>query len=354
MKWNSIIKITSILSISAFMVIFSCKKDSTPLQEKDLVDTLVLSIPDYFPAPQYNFKNNPLTKEGFELGKKLFFDRVLSVNNTVSCGTCHQQSSAFSQIGHDLSHGTNGNIGTRNSQPIFNLMWNTSFFWDGGANHIEVQPINPITHPDEMGNTLENVIETLNSIPEYRVSFKKVFNKDYIDTEGIMKALAQYMAFIISADSKYDKIQKGMHGYSFTPSEERGYVLFQQKCNTCHIEPLFTDNSFRNNGLAIRTNTKGVIDLGRGVITPFDSTSYYKFRVPTLRNLKYTHPYMHDGRYETLSVVLEHYINHIQQTSNLDPLLRNKITLTTEEKDDLLSFLNTLNDETFINNPILK
>ena len=354
MKLHNYIRILCISAVSSFMIISSCKKDTIPLVKESGTDSWKLRYPEHFPPPLYTFRNNPLTQEGFELGRKLFFDTRLSANNTISCGTCHQPEAAFAQIGHDISHGINGHLGTRNSQPIFNMMWNTTFFWDGGSNHIEVQPINPITHPDEMGNTLEQMVNTLNEVTAYRESFKKIFNKDRIDTEGIMKALAQYMSFMISADSKYDKVKTRVPGYQFSQNEERGYLLFQQHCNSCHTEPLFTDNSFRNNGLALINNSKGVIDLGRGVVTHLDSTSYYKFRVPTLRNLRYTLPFMHDGRYETVSVVLEHYRNHIQQTPNLDPKLTNGIPLNDGEKDDLLSFLNTLNDENFVANPVFR
>lgn len=354
MTSSRLLKILCTASVTCFMVISSCRKDTVPLVPPGQDTAWTISYPGHFPTPVYNFENNPLTKEGFELGRKLFFDRILSANNTVSCSSCHLPEAAFAQRGHDLSHGIRGNLGIRNSQPIFNMMWNTSFFWDGGSNHIEVQPINPITHPDEMGNTLEQAVKAVNEVAAYREAFKKVFNKDQADTEGIMKALAQYMCFMISAGSKYDKIQQGVAGYQFSQNEERGYMLFKQHCNSCHTEPLFTDHSFRNNGLALLPNTKGAIDLGRGVITHLDSASYYKFRVPTLRNLKYTSPFMHDGRYETVSVVLEHYRNHVQQTPNLDPQLAHGIPLSDREKDDLLSFLNTLNDDNFVANPVFR
>lgn len=336
------------------MIVGSCKKDAQPLVNNHVGQEFDLVWPDYFPNPHYTFEHNKLTKAGFELGKKIFFENALSITNNINCGTCHQPETAFSQLGHDISHGVYARLGTRNSPGLFNLMWQQSFFWDGGANHIEVQPIAPILNHDELGETLPNVIKKLNDKPEYVKAFKAVFGKDSVDTDGVMKALAQYMSTLISDNSKYDQIKKNRPGVAFTATEERGYKLFKQHCNTCHTEPLFTDNSFRNNGLALKLNTKGEIDLGRGLITPFDSSSYYKFKVPSLRNLKYTYPYMHDGRYENLNIVLEHYKRAVQQTPNLDPLLSNGIPLTDDEKNDLIAFLNTLNDDEFVQNPIFR
>lgn len=354
MNKSSLVRLGVLIVGSGLMLLGACKKDLEPLINDKKDSRISLEWPSSFPKPNYNFDQNTLTEEGFQLGKKLFFENALSITNNINCGTCHQPETAFGQLGHDLSHGIYGRLGTRNSPTLFNLMWNTSFFWDAGVNHIEVQPISPILNHDEMGETLENVVKKLNDKPEYVAEFKKVFGKEHVDTDGIMKALAQFMGRLISANSKYDRVKQGKAGESFTLSEQRGYQIFQKNCNSCHTEPLFTDHSLRNNGLALKPNSKGVIDLGRGVITAFDSTSYYKFRVPTLRNLNYSFPYMHDGRYENLNIVLEHYRRAVQQTPNLDPLLANGIPLTDEDKQDLLAFLNTLNDEEFISNPIFK
>lgn len=336
------------------MVILGCKKDTQQLINDKKDTRIKLVYPDYFPQPHYNFDQNTLTQEGFELGKQLFYENALSITNNINCGSCHQPESAFAQLSHELSHGILARLGTRNSPSLFNLLWNTSFFWDGGVNHMELQPISPIINPDEMGETLKNVIAKLNAKEEYKTAFKKVFQKDSVDTDGVMKALSQFMGALVSANSKYDQIRQGKAGVQYTLSEARGYSVFQAKCNSCHAEPLFTDQSLRNNGLALRPNSKGVIDLGQGVITGFDSTSYYKFKVPTLRNLKYTYPYMHDGRFENLNIVLEHYRRAVEHTPNLDPLLVNGIPLSDDEKLDLLAFLNTLNDEEFVANPAFK
>lgn len=341
------IVITGIIWI--LIAIAGCQKDTIPLQGKS---DLNITYPDYFPEPVYRFNHNAFGKDGYELGKKLFFDTRLSLDNTISCASCHQPSAAFADAGKSISRGINNHMGIRNSQPLFNLIWNKAFFWDGGVNHIEMQPINPINHPDEMGNTLANLVQTLNQVPDYKPLFRKAFNKDSVDSEGIFKALAQYMSFLISDQSKYDKVKQKTDGTVFTTQEARGYLVFKQHCNSCHTEPLFTDHSYRNNGIDIIPNSKNEIDLGRGVIDHLDSSTYYTFRVPTLRNLKYTAPYMHDGRFNSLEDVLQHYTTGIQHTPNLDAGLQHNIMMSETDKANLLQFLHTLNDESFIKNSI--
>ncbi len=347
---QSFVKSFVILLFSIIVMVSSCKRDGDPLLPKP-EETFGFNYPESWGQPVYNFENNTLTKEGFELGKKLFFEKKLSIDNSVSCGTCHQQFSAFAQVGHELSHGVNNLLGIRNSPPLFNLNWHTSFFWDGGVNHIEVQPIAPIINPVEMGETIQNVIEKLKQDEQYRADFRVVYGDDTINSQRMLKLLSQYMGMLISDDSKYDKVMRNESGIAFTASENRGYVLFQTHCNTCHTEPQFTDFSFRNNGLEPKENIEGVLEIGRAHITlnPADS---FKFKVPSLRNLKYTRPYMHDGRVQSLDAVLQHYEGGIHTNPTLDPILNNGIKLTASEKQDLLDFLNTLNDETFVKNPL--
>lgn len=318
------------------MGIYACSKDS-------LIETPFIGFekPEHFPEPAYKFETNTVTKEGFELGKKLFYDPILSANNTISCGSCHIQTSAFTQHGHSVSHGIEDRLGTRNSPPIMNLAWNTSFFWDGGVFDLDLQPIAPITNHVEMDNTVENVLERLNDISNYQELFKKAFGTDEITSTRFLKALSQFMVMCVSSNAKYDSIQRGEAHY--TVSEQAGYTVFQQKCNACHKEPLFTDHSFRNNGLSISS----VDDKGRFGVT-LNEEDKYKFRVPSLRNLNYTPPYMHDGRLLDLEGVLDHYASDIQHTQNLDPLLSDGISLTTEERTNLLAFLKTLDDRSFL------
>jgi cytochrome c peroxidase len=341
----------SIISFCAAVSFFySCKKDD-PVVEVPGDPSLVgiqFNVPEDWPIPVYNFSQNPLTKEGFKLGRKLFFETKLSKDNTVSCGTCHQPFAAFAQIEHNVSHGIEERIGTRNSPALFNLNWHTSFFWDGGVNHIELQPFGPITNPLEMDETLVNIVSKLQADAGYKQLFKDAFGTEEVTTQKIARSLAQFMGLMVSSNSKYDKHMRNENGGTFTAQEQNGLNLFKNKCSSCHTEPLFSDFTFRNNGLELITNTKGVIDSGRGIITPDEPSSYYKFKVPSLRNLKYTTPYMHDGRFTTIDQVLEHYATGVHQTPNLDPLLTSGIPLTASEKEDLKAFLNTLNDEEFV------
>jgi len=320
--------------------IYACSKDS-------LVNNFLgFQKPANFPEPVYRFENNAISKEGFELGRKLFYDPILSANNTISCGTCHVQTSAFTHHGHSLSHGIFDRMGTRNSPPIMNLAWNNSFMWDGGINDMDLQAIAPITNHVEMDETMANVLGKLRNSNTYPALFRKAFGSNEITTSTFLKSLSQFMAMCVSSNSKYDSVKRGQ-GARFSQEENDGYNLVLSKCSPCHQEPLFTDYSFRNNGIGIT----GVNDLGRFLVTEIESDKY-KFKVPSLRNLSYTAPYMHDGRFFTLDAVLDHYSNHVQNTQNLDPLLKNGsqlgIAITADERIKLRAFLKTLDDKFFV------
>ncbi|AMP98494.1 Cytochrome-c peroxidase [Pedobacter cryoconitis] len=302
--------------------------------------------PANFPWPVYDLAKNPVTKEGFELGRMLFYEGALSRDNKISCGSCHIQSAAFTQHGHDVSHGIEDRLGSRNSPPIMNLAWNKSFFWDGGVFHLDMFPVSPITNPVEMDEKMENVLIKLRSKQEYREKFKAVYGSDEITGTQIFKALSQFMLLCISSDSKYDSVMRKTD-VRFTVAEEKGYHIFLQHCNRCHQAPLFTDGSFRNNGLNNQFNP----DKGRQTIT-LDPQDSFKFKVPSLRNLSYTVPYMHDGRFTSIDQVLDHYTKGVQDSHTLDPLLKNKgqlgIQMTAAERLSLKTFLKTLDDKHFI------
>ncbi|MFN8414850.1 MAG: cytochrome c peroxidase [Cytophagaceae bacterium] len=333
------------LAIVGFMIIIiSCKKNENENVEPSFKGFVP---PSHFPAPTYNFEKNPVTKEKFELGKALFFDPILSRDGTVSCGTCHKQYAAFSDYDHTVSHGIENKLGIRNSPGLFNLAWHPEFMWDGGINHIEVMPISPITNPVEMDESLVNVVAKLNQSSDYRKKFKAAFNVDIISSKETLLALTQYLGLLISDQSNYDKALRGE--YTFTQIEQEGKSLFESKCSSCHIGTLFTDFSYRNNGLPY----KSANDKGRMSITNL-SEDERKFKVPSLRNIAITRPYMHDGRFSSLEKVLDHYSNGIESSSTLDPLLQNKIPLTEDEKQKLIAFLNTLTDKTFTSNPDFK
>jgi cytochrome c peroxidase len=295
-----------------------------------------------FPAPVYNYENNYLFYQKFELGKALFYDKILSSDSTISCATCHEQAHAFGSHNTAFSAGVNGLLGTRNSPSITNLAWNPYFMWDGGINHIEVMPVGPITNHLEMNESMAHVVAKLQQSAKYKALFQKVYGNKPITDQQLLKALSAFMAMIISDDSKYDQVQKGTA--EFTPTEQAGFLLFEQKCSACHTAPLFTNYEFKNNGLDATFT-----DLGRGLITQ-NANDNGKFKTPTLRNVELTYPYMHDGRFFTLNQVLDHYSSGIQQSSTLDPSLQSGIPLTGIEKQQLIAFLKTLTDYTLISN----
>lgn len=305
----------------------------------------VLVFPKYFGKPVYDFKNNNLSKAQINLGRALFYDPILSKDGSISCASCHSSYNAFAHTDHDLSHGINNQIGFRNAPALFNLAWQKNFMWDGAVNHLDVQALAPITHPKEMGENLAEVVRKLQVSKLYTTLFKNAYNDTLVTGESILKALSQFQLTLVSGNSKYDKVMN--EEAAFTLQEQNGYTLFKQHCNSCHTEPLFSNYSFANNGLAVDTTLN---DYGRMNITQQKSDSLL-FKIPSLRNLSYTFPYMHDGRFKKLNEVINHYTNGINQSKTLAKQLQNKITLTSNQKTDLMAFLLTLNDSSFVFNP---
>lgn len=333
-----------ILASLMLMQLYSCKKDPSFDQGTSAgTNNVSFSVPAGWPQPFYTFQNNTLTQSGFELGRKIFYDPRLSKDNTVSCGTCHQQYAAFANLDHPVSHGFNNLLGTRNAPPLFNLNWHPAYFWDGGVNNIENQPINPIQNPVEMAGDMKTIIGMMNADDGYKSMFKAAFGTDEANSQRIFKALAQFMGVMVSCNAKYDKHMRGEAGGEFTDKETRGLAVFRANCAACHKEPLFSDFSYRNNGL----QPTSVNDSGRAHITK-DPVDLYKFMVPSLRNLTYSGPYMHDGRFGSIDDVLTHYTGGIYHSQTLDPLLQNGISLSDQDKQDLIAFLKTLDDNTFI------
>ncbi|WP_052301072.1 cytochrome-c peroxidase [Owenweeksia hongkongensis] len=328
--------------VGVLFLISSCRPDKTELQPVSFVG---FERPGHFPAPHYNFKNNPVTKDGFELGRKLFYDPILSASGSISCGSCHLPEAGFADPGKAKSEGIDGLLGKRNSPALANLAWFPSFMADGGINHIEVMPIAPITDSAEMGSSLAKTMLTLNASPTYRKLFKQAFDVDSISDQKLLFALAQFMSMMISSESKFDEHLQGKN--VFNESEKRGYKIFQQHCVSCHSGALTTDFSFKNNGLDITS-----ADLGRARITQ-DENDRGKFKVPSLRNVELSYPYMHDGRFKTLDAVIDHYTTSIQPTPNLAEELQEPIILTNNEKQDLVKFLTTFTDYNYITKPSL-
>lgn len=305
----------------------------------------LFSYPNYVPAPVYNFKANPLSKNKIELGRALFYDPLLSIDSTTSCASCHSPYNAFAHTDHNLSHGIRDQIGTRNAPALFNLAWQNSFMWDGAVNHLDVQPLAPLSHPKEMGETIKHVAAKLQSTAPYPRLFFKAYGDSVITGEHILKALAQFQLTLVSFNAKYDRVKQDKE--QFTAQEQNGYTLFKQNCNSCHAEPLFSTHQFANNGLPCDTTLR---DFGKYTQTKQCSDSLL-FKIPSLRNVGYTFPYMHDGRFKKLAQVLNHYTSGIQQSPTLAPQLKTPIVLSPNDKADLIAFLLTLSDKDFVFNP---
>lgn len=303
-------------------------------------------VPKGWPQPVYDFKSNPITKEGFELGRALFYDGRLSRDGQFPCSSCHQQFGAFASYDHNLSHGFNNSFTTRNAPSLQNLAWQKEFMHDGGINHLDLQPLAPITEPNEMGETIENVLAKLKADTAYRAMFKAAFGDETINTQRLMKALSQFMLMLVSNNSKYDKVMRGEA--SFILPEKLGYDIFKSKCASCHVEPMFTDYSYRNIGMPLDSTLN---DLGRMKVTR-DRKDSLKFRVPSLRNVAVTFPYGHDGRFFSLRSVFEHYRKNMIPDAVTDSLVSRKIPLSNFEIGQLTAFLYTLTDTSFLRNPL--
>ncbi len=300
-------------------------------------------VPQGWPKPTYRFRDNPPTEEGFALGKVLFYDPILSRDSSLSCASCHLSYTAFAHTDHALSHGIESRIGLRNAPTLANLAWGQRFMWDGAVHHLDFQALNPIAHPDEMDAALPQVLARLRRQPQYQTRFAQTFGDTSITGERMLKAFSQFLVQLVSANAKYDQVQRQEPGVAFTAQELNGQALFMTHCNSCHTAPLFTNNGFANNGLKPDPELK---DWGRMGITRKKADSLM-FKVPTLRNIALTPPYMHDGRFTSLSQVLKHYAKGIHQSPTLDPKLRNGLPLSPNEQIDLVAFLLTLTDHQF-------
>jgi cytochrome c peroxidase len=345
--------------VIAFLFVLSCRKDQTPDMEPTPYN---LEIPSHF--PQMNIPaDNPMTVEGVELGRHLFYDKILSRDNTVSCASCHHQVNAFSDP-NTVSVGVDGLTGTRQSMALINMGWQQFFFWDGRVSTLEQQIFHPIRDPVEMDNTWAEVETRLRNHNKYPQMFYKAFGEPGIDSVKASKAIAQFIRTMISAESKFDLIYKYANGIPFTsneailfqqvtPEELAGYDLFMSlngaDCMHCHNGPLMQVQIYSNNGMDATFT-----DLGRYNVTG-NPNDQGRFKVPTLRNIGYTAPYMHDGRFATLDDVINHYSHGLVWSptidTNMEFVVHGGVQLTEEEKSYLKAFLLTLNDPKFITNP---
>lgn len=334
-----------IVIVAVLLLFVSCSSDKDSEYQNI---PIYYQVPSNFPPLAYTMEYNPLTEKGFELGKKIFYDGRLASDGVVACGFCHIQENAFTHHGHTFSHGVGEGIGTRNAPSIQNMAYQTQFFWDGAANHIELLSMNPISNEVEMNGNIGTIITMMQNDSEYKKLYQQAFENGAINSENMLKALAQFMTMLTSSNSRFDKYRRNESGGLLTSEELEGYALFNQKCARCHATDIFTDNSFRNNGLSINPQIQ---DNGRYHVTELEEDRY-KFKVPSLRNIEKTAPYMHDGRFFTLEAVLDHYANGVANTQNLDPSLNQNgvlgIPLTTDEKVKIIAFLKTLTDNEFL------
>jgi cytochrome c peroxidase len=347
--------------MSTIVTLNNCKRDDPdepdePIVEIDTVDydgTLYNLEYGTFTKPDFN--NNELTIQGVKLGRMLFYETQLSADNSISCASCHKQENAFTDPDR-FSEGVGGSLGLRQAMSVFNTAWHTNeFFWDGRAHLLRDQSLKPIEDELEMKETLENVIEKLNAEQDYLDQFERAFGDDNITSERMSLAMEQFMNSIVSNRSKYDNYLAGTA--NLTASEERGRELFFAEynpsfpnesgadCAHCHGGNNFDNNRYMNNGLDLEGDQD---DIGREDVTG-DPNDKAKFKVASLRNIEVTAPYMHDGRFNTLEEVVNHYNDGIKVSPTVDQALeyttQTGLMLSEQDKQDLIAFLKTLTDE---------
>ncbi len=320
--------------VITFFFTVSCKKEVIETGNEDYA----LEIPKGFPMPVFPDDNKP-TQNRIDLGKRLFFDPILSRDSTISCASCHLQEKYFTD-GLTHSVGIENRTGNRNSPTILNSAYLTSFFWDGGVPTLEQQALAPIANHVEMDFDVVKVVDRLNKISSYVTQFQNAYNQGP-STFTLTRAIANYERSLFTGISKFDKYRYYGNSSALNESEIRGMNIFmgeRGECFHCHGGFNFSDNSFQNNGLYLI-----YADTGRARITQ-KSSDVGKFKVPSLRNIAFTAPYMHDGSIATLEDAVEHYNTGIQRHPNKSGLLFN-LNLSTQEKEDLVNFLKALSDE---------
>ncbi|HEX8327236.1 MAG TPA: cytochrome c peroxidase [Hymenobacter sp.] len=357
-----------LLALLAGALLSGCGEDGTdPVKPDEPVAAAPtpynLTLPSNFPQPEAQPADNPLTVEGVALGRQLFYEQALSVDNTVSCGSCHRQELAFTD-GLPRARGVNQALSPRSAMSLANLLWEPKLNWDGAAASLETQARIPIENPVEMHQSLAAGVARLRQMPAYPPLYRKAFGENALTEANTLKALAQFERTLISGNSRFDKFQRGDRT-ALSPDELQGLRLFIThpdgrnrggNCGDCHSGDLQTNHTFSNNGLDVAP-----ADRGLGAITN-QPTDNGKFRVPSLRNIALTAPYMHDGRFQTLEQVVDHYNEHVALNSpTIDPLLLNttndprqqstKLELTATEKAQIVAFLHTLTDTDFTKDP---
>jgi len=356
-----------VLSCLCILCLTQSCKDDEMLKNGDLEDISYsptpyqLIIPDSFP-PMAIPADNPMTQEGVDLGHHLFFDNILSADETQSCSSCHNAAGAFTD-NLAVSVGIDGIAGTRSSMSLMNIGFvNGGLFWDGRSPTLEAQALLPVEDPIELHNTWTNVINKLKAHDDYPTKFRKAFgitDRSEITSDLAAKAIAQYeRALVVGGNSRFDLFLTDDE--DLTDQETRGHDIYfdipiegvpDGQCFHCHNQPLFGSNQFFNNGLQEAASLSEFADLGRGGVTGkvFDNG---KFRAPSLRNIELSAPYMHNGSLATLEDVVEFYANGTHFSDNLDVNVQEGIDLDEQDKADLVAFLKTLTDTSFETNPL--
>ncbi|MBI5915808.1 MAG: cytochrome C peroxidase [Bacteroidetes bacterium] len=362
------------LALLALVGMFACKDDDNP-KPSDGVDLTNIAynptphelvIPPGFPSMNIP-ADNPLTEQGIDLGRRLFYDPILSKDSTVSCGSCHGPAGNFTD-NKALSPGVGGLLGTRSSMAIINSGFlSKGMFWDGRAPHLEAQALGPVENPVEMAEKWDDVEVKLRNHADYRTRFRKAFgieNSNEITRDLATRAIAQFERTLISANSKYDrkKYQLDPDPFLFSDLETDGLKIYFDDqfgapgapvghCAHCHDGgPLLTSERYENNAITEVASLADFPDKGLGALTG-KLTDNGKFKAPSLRNIALSAPYMHDGRFQTLEQVIEHYSSGGHYADNVITGSITNLNLSAYDKQALLAFLNTLTDTTFVNNP---
>ena len=354
------------LSTAGLLALAGCQPDADTVAPEAPVaapTVYVLDVPGNYPALPAQPADNPLTVQGVALGRRLFYDKALSVDNSIACASCHRQELAFTD-GRAHALGVNGGTTPRSAMSLANLAWESRLTWDGAAATLENQARVPLENPVEMHQPLSAGVARLQAGGTYPALFRQAFGSSTVTETNLLKALAQFERTLVSGNSRYDQFRRG-NRTALSAYEQQGLVLFSThpngslrggNCGDCHSGDLQTNQTFSNNGLDATP-----ADLGRGAQTGL-ATDNGKFRVPSLRNIGLTAPYMHDGRFATLEAVVDHYNEHVAFNSpNIDPLLLNTtndptqrsftLDLTADEKAKIGAFLRTLTDTTFTHDP---
>lgn len=334
---------------------------SALLAWKSETDTPVpYQFPDlkYFPQMPVS-DTNPVTVEGVKLGRHLFYDPILSRDSTFSCASCHKQENAFSDSPNKLSEGIDGALTRRNTMALFNLAWYEAFFWDGRAATIESQVFEPVRDHLEMDLEWYKAVQRIQSSTRYKLMFEGAFPNSKIDSTLVTKAIGQFLRTLISSNSLYDKVLRGET--HFDSATYAGFVLANDQsmadCLHCHptdATALGTTGTFSNNGLETAEQRSDYSDKGLGGVSG-NKSQIGQFKIPSLRNVALTAPYMHDGRFNTLDEVLDFYSEGVHASINIDSKMTHArfggVHLTNDEKKCIIKFLEALTDSSFISNP---